>query len=86
MGYRVLNRRKTNKSYHPRHALTRWCLLLHAKLGSHIAGEACFILELWAQPCSRHPLARGLAVRTAIGARVGHHIHLESSGEKGEGV
>lgn len=65
------------KSYHPRHALTRWCLLVHVKLGGHIVGQARLILELWAQPCSRQPLAR-LAVRTAIGARVGHHIHLKS--------
>lgn len=70
----ILNK---NKSYHPRHALTRWCLLVHVKLVGHIVGQACLILELWARPCSWQPLAR-LAVRTTIGARIGHHIHLES--------
>lgn len=66
-----------NKTYHPRHALTRWCLLVHVELGGHIVGQARLSLELWAQPCSRQPLASRLAVRTTIGARIGHHIHLE---------
>lgn len=72
-------------SYHPRHALARWQLLVHVELIGHIVGHACLILELWAQPCSRHPLASRLAVRTTIGARIGHHIHLESSARGGIG-
>lgn len=66
-------------SYHPRHALTRRCLLVHVELTGHTVGQTCLVLELWAQPCSRQPLASRLAVRTAIGARVGHHIHLVGS-------
>lgn len=73
---------ETNKSYHPRHALTWWCLLVHVELVGHIVGQARLILELWAQPCSRQPLASGLAVRTTIGARIGHHIHLETKVKK----
>lgn len=79
-GYRVyppLQKRK--KSYHPRHALTRWRLLIHVELDGHIIGQTRLVLELWAQPCSRQPLASRLAVWTTIGARIGHHIHLESS-------
>lgn len=68
--------KKCNNSYHPRHALTWRHLLVHVELRGHIVLQACLIRELWAQPCSVQPLARGLAVRTAIGARVSHHIHL----------
>lgn len=76
-------RTETN-SYHPRHPLTRRCLLVHAKLVGHIVGQTRLILELWAQPCSRQPLASRLAVRTTIGARIGHHIHLECRGRGGK--
>lgn len=78
-----LHGKQIKTSYHPRHALTRWRLLVHVELSGHIVGQSCLILELWAQPCSRQPLASRLAVRTAIGARVGHHIHLEDRASGG---
>lgn len=76
---------KKRKSYHPRHALNRRRLLVHVELVGHIVGQARLILELWAQPCSRQPLASRLAVRTTIGARVGHHVHLKGGG-RGSGL
>lgn len=70
-------------AYHARHALTRQRLLVHVELVGDVVGHGRLILELWAQPCSRHPLASRLAVRTTIGARIGHHIHLKGGGEEG---
>lgn len=72
-------------AYHARQALTRQRLLVHVELVGDVVGQGRLILELWAQPCSRHPLASRLAVRTTIGARTGHHIHLKGeSGRKGK--
>lgn len=69
-------------TYHALHALTRWRLLVHVELVGNVVGHGRLILELWAQPCSRHPLASRLAVQTTIGARIGHHIHLKGEREE----
>lgn len=68
---------KQKASHHPGRALTRRGLLVHAELRGHAVGKRPLVLELRAQPCSWEPLTR-LAIRTAIGARVGHHTHLGS--------